>query len=213
MDNSPRTLLPLTAGALAGARRLGAWSLELIIRMSATKTNYWLEFAVSGSLSGCLLANGMRLHRGSWLAAFFTLLAGLVAFSFIEYAFHRWLFHGPDSMYRRGHDAHHRLPQGYDALPFFLPAAILLGLTAMFQFVMPTAHACLLGGAIAFGYVAYGLSHFAIHARRFRQPWIRHWAARHHVHHHHPDRNFGVTTSLWDHVLRTRYRSARDRRA
>ena len=88
-------------------RRLGAWSLDQIIRMSTTKANYWLEAAVSGSVSACLLANGARLHRGPWLAAFFTVLAGLIAFSFIEYVFHRWIFHGPESMYRRGHDAHH----------------------------------------------------------------------------------------------------------
>ena len=77
---------------------------------------------------------------------------------------------------------------------------------------MPVGHACLLGGTIAFGYVAYGLSHYMIHATRFRQPWLRHWAAAHHIHHHHAHSNFGVTSSLWDHVLGTRYRSARGRR-
>jgi len=200
-------LLPQNVSALRSAPRRLAWALlDRIIRMSTTKANYWLEFAVTSSLSTALLAAGVRQHRGSWAAAFFTVLAGLIVFSFIEYVFHRWIFHGPESMYRRGHDSHHVDPRGYDALPFFLPSAILLGLTLAFSWVMPAAHACLMGGSIAFGYVAYGLSHFAIHATRFRQPWIRHWAARHHVHHHHPDANFGVTTSLWDHVLGTHYR-------
>jgi sterol desaturase/sphingolipid hydroxylase (fatty acid hydroxylase superfamily) len=153
-----------------------------------------------------LLAAGVRQHSGSWLMDFFTVMAGLLAFSFIEYVFHRWIFHGPESMYRRGHDAHHLNPHGYDGLPFFLPSAILLGLTLLFYLFMPASHACLLGGAIAFGYVAYGLSHFAIHATRFRLPWMRNWAASHHVHHHNPDRNFGVTTPLWDYVLGTRHR-------
>ena len=199
-----------TAGTrVAALRRLGPNLLDAIIRMSATRTNYWLEFAFTIALSGALLAAGMRLHHGSWAGAFGTVLAGLVVFSFIEYLFHRWIFHGPDSMYRRGHDAHHRDPHGYDALPFFLPSAILLGLTVVFSMLVPTSHACLLGGSIGFGYVAYGLSHFTIHATRFRQPWMRQWAARHHVHHHLPDRNFGVTTSLWDHVLGTRHRPRR----
>lgn len=175
--------------------------------MSATRFNYWLEFAFTGSLAIALLSTGAGRHQGSWLAAFTTVLAGLVAFSFIEYLFHRWIFHGPDSMYRRGHDAHHVDPRGYDALPFFLPSAILIGLTLMFALAMPASLACLLGGTIAFGYVSYGLSHFAIHAIRFRQPWLRRWAASHHVHHHHADANFGVTTPLWDHLLGTRYQS------
>ncbi len=189
----------------AALRGLASATLAGIIRMSATRTNYWLEFAFTGSLATALLGAGVRIHDGSWLAAFLTVLAGLVVFSFIEYVFHRWIFHGPDSMYSRGHTAHHRDPQGYDALPFFLPSAILLALTVLFALSMPRSHACLLGGAIAFGYVAYGLGHFIIHARRFQHPWLRSWAARHHVHHFHPDANFGVTTSLWDHVLRTRH--------
>ena len=186
--------------------------LDSIVRMSTTRANYWLEFLFTGSLATALLAAGVHQHRGSWLADFCTVMAGLLAFSFIEYVFHRWIFHGPESMYRRGHDAHHQDPHGYDALPFFLPSAILLGLTLMFAIVMPASHACLLGGSIAFGYVAYGLSHFAIHATRFRLPWMRQWAAHHHVHHHNPHGNFGVTTPLWDYVLGTRYqRKSRSR--
>jgi sterol desaturase/sphingolipid hydroxylase (fatty acid hydroxylase superfamily) len=194
-----------TSTLVSAPRRLGSALLDAIIRMSSTRTNYWLEFVFTIALSTTLLGTGVRLHSGIWAAAFATVLAGLIAFSFIEYVFHRWIFHGPESMYRRGHDAHHKNPHGYDGLPFFLPAAILLGLAIFFALLIPTSHACLLVGSIGFGYVAYGLSHFAIHATRFRQPLIRHWAARHHVHHHLPDRNFGVTTSLWDHVLRTRH--------
>ena len=85
--------------------------------MSSTRLNYWREFAFTGGLAIALLGTVVERHRGSWFAAFATVLAGLVAFSFIEYLFHRWIFHGPDSMYRRGHDAHHLDPRGYDALP------------------------------------------------------------------------------------------------
>jgi sterol desaturase/sphingolipid hydroxylase (fatty acid hydroxylase superfamily) len=206
LNDSRRSLISQCRNELYGTlRSFPSDILAAIVRMSATRTNYWLEFAFTGSLATALLAAGVRMHRGSWLAAFFTVLAGLILFSFIEYLFHRWLFHGRESMYRRGHQAHHRDPHGYDALPFFLPSAIVLGLTALFVLSMPRSHACLLAGAIAFGYVAYGLSHFAIHARRFRHPWLRDWAAQHHIHHRHPTVNFGVTTSLWDRLLRTRH--------
>lgn len=209
-----KSLLSSGANLLsASPRAVASAILDSIIRMSTTRANYWLEFAFTGSLATALLGAGVHQHRGSWLADFLTVIAGLLAFSFIEYLFHRWIFHGPESMYRRGHDAHHRDPLGYDALPFFLPSAILLGLTLAFAIVMPASRACLLGGSIAFGYVAYGLSHFAIHATRFRMPWMRQWAANHHVHHHHPHGNFGVTTPLWDYVLGTRYeRKSQSRR-
>ncbi|MEO7934805.1 MAG: sterol desaturase family protein [Dokdonella sp.] len=207
MNDSRKPSIPRRRIDLFSALRTFASDvLNGIIRMSTTRANYWLEFAFTGSLATALLGAGVSLHRGSWLAAFFTVLSGLILFSFIEYLFHRWVFHGPDSMYRRGHDAHHLNPKGYDALPFFLPSAILLGLTALFALAMSRSSACLVTGAIAFGYVAYGLSHYFIHARRFRHPLLREWAANHHIHHHNPDANFGVTTSLWDHLLRTRYR-------
>ena len=207
LNDSRKPLIPHRPGEIfASLRALAGDVLNAIVRMSTTRTNYWLEFAFTGSLATALLGAGVGLHQGSWLAAFFTVLAGLVAFSFIEYLFHRWIFHGPDSMYRRGHDAHHLNPKGYDALPFFLPSVILLGLAVLFTLLMPRSLACLLTGAIAFGYVSYGLSHYIIHARRFRHPLLREWAANHHIHHFHPEANFGVTTSLWDHLLGTRYR-------
>ena len=214
MNQSPNPY-PQTEAATAWSllRQAPAALLARIVAFSTTRANYWLEFAFSSTLSASLLAAGVRSHRGSWTAAFLTVLAGLIAFSFIEYLFHRWIFHGADSMYSRGHTAHHLHPQGYDSLPFFLPAAILSGLALLLWLAMPASYACLIAGAIGFGYVAYGFSHYAIHATRFRHPWIRRWAARHHVHHHHPDRNFGVTTALWDHILGTRYQSGRPRRS
>jgi len=81
-------------------------------------------------------------------------------------------------------------------------------LATLLTYVMPTGSALLLGGSIAAGYAAYGLSHWSIHAYRFRHPLVRTWAAAHHIHHNHPERNFGVTSPLWDMLLRTQYASA-----
>jgi sterol desaturase/sphingolipid hydroxylase (fatty acid hydroxylase superfamily) len=48
---------------------------------------------------------------------------------------------------------------------------------------------------------------------RFRRPLARRWAAAHHIHHYHPHSNFGVTTPLWDILLRTRYLAGEKRLA
>ncbi|MEO9214748.1 MAG: sterol desaturase family protein [Rhodanobacter sp.] len=173
--------------------------------MSSTRTNYWTELGVDTTLGLLLVVEGWRLHAGSPLTALLAVGLGLFAFSFIEYFFHRWMFHTRVPLFEQGHRTHHEQPLGYDSLPFFLPAVVLLTLAGLFALIMPTGFALLMAGAITFGYIIYGLSHFIIHHVRFKHPWLRRWAGAHHVHHYHPDSNFGLTTPLWDVLLGTRY--------
>ena len=193
----------------ARARTFGAnWlgmPVRAIVRMSSTKSNYWLEFVVDAVLVIALCTVSWRLesaHPGRMLMA---VALGLFIYSFIEYAFHRWLFHTGLPWFANGHQKHHLEPLGYDSLPFFLPALVSLGLSAFYGLFMPMGYALLVAAAVTFGYMAYGLGHFTIHRIRFRDPLLRRWASSHHIHHYHPDCNFGVTTPLWDILLGTRY--------
>lgn len=179
--------------------------VDAIVRMSSTRTNYWAELGVDTTLGLLLVVEGWRLHAGSPLTALLAVGLGLFAFSFIEYFFHRWMFHTRVPLFEQGHRTHHEQPLGYDSLPFFLPAVVLLALAGLFALIMPTGFALLMAGAITFGYIIYGMSHFIIHHVRFKHPWLRRWAGAHHVHHYHPDSNFGLTTPLWDVLLGTRY--------
>ena len=179
--------------------------VDAIVRMSSTRTNYWAELGVDTTLGLLLVVEGWRLHAGGPLTALLAIGLGLFAFSFIEYFFHRWMFHTRVPLFEQGHRTHHEQPLGYDSLPFFLPAVVLLTLAGLFALIMPTGFALLMAGAITFGYIIYGLSHFIIHHVRFKHPWLRRWAGAHHVHHYHPDSNFGLTTPLWDVLLGTRY--------
>ncbi len=180
--------------------------LTAIVKLSKTALNYWAEFAVDIPFGIVLICLGLRSGEYGPLGAVVVILFGLLLFSIIEYAFHRWLFHGPVRIIAQGHWAHHANPLGYDSLPFFLPALILLGLAGVFILFMPAEYTCLLTGTIALSYVIYGLSHFTIHHHLFHNVFARNWAAHHHIHHHHPDTNFGVTTPLWDKVLGTGYK-------
>jgi sterol desaturase/sphingolipid hydroxylase (fatty acid hydroxylase superfamily) len=179
--------------------------VDAIVRMSSTRTNYWAELGVDTTLGALLVVEGWRLHAGSPLGALLAIGLGLFAFSFIEYFFHRWMFHTRVPLFEQCHRTHHEQPLGYDSLPFFLPAVVLLTLAGLFTLIMPTGFALLMAGAITFGYITYGLSHFTIHHVRFKHPWLRRWAGAHHIHHYHPDSNFGLTTPLWDVLLGTRY--------
>jgi len=177
--------------------------LGSILRMSRTKVNYWAEFCLDIPLGVVLTVGALGHHDILGTKALLTFLLGLFIFSYLEYAVHRWLFHGSIQIIEQGHRAHHENPKGYDALPFFLPSLVILGLTGVFILLMPASYAFLLSGAMAFSYVIYGLGHFIIHHTRFRQPLARRWAAHHLIHHYHPETNFGVTTPLWDIILGT----------
>lgn len=185
-------------------RRFATTLVDALVRLSRSRVNYWLESVLDTALGAALLGAGLRRQVSFPDAVLFVVL-GLLCFSFIEYCFHRWLFHGHVRLLAQGHSAHHADPQGYDSLPFFVPALVLAVLIAVGGLVMPAAADLLLAGGIAFGYVTYGLSHYMIHHRRFRHSLVRKWAAYHHIHHYHPRRNFGVTSPLWDVMLGTRY--------
>jgi sterol desaturase/sphingolipid hydroxylase (fatty acid hydroxylase superfamily) len=186
-------------------RNLVRAGVDSIVRMSSTQTNYWVEVAIDLALCVALMVAGWRLHVGSPLLAVFAVALGLFAFSFVEYFFHRWMFHTRIPLFAQGHRMHHERPLGYDSLPFFLPGAVLLILTGVCVLIVPTGFALLMMGSVTLGYIAYGLSHFTIHHVRFKHPLLRRWAGAHHVHHYHPNSNFGVTTPLWDVLLGTRY--------
>jgi sterol desaturase/sphingolipid hydroxylase (fatty acid hydroxylase superfamily) len=186
-------------------RRLFDVVLSFILNMSKTRANYWGEFAVDIPLGIVLILAGLCYHDLNPLAVFLTIVFGMFIFSFFEYFVHRWLFHGSVRIMAEGHCAHHLNPMGYDSLPFFLPAMVLLILTGIFVLLMPPENAFLLTGTITFDYAIYGLSHFAIHHVHFQRSWAKHWSAHHLIHHRNPANNFGVTTPLWDVLLGTRF--------
>ncbi len=180
-------------------------ALAWLERLAATEFNRRAAFACDLAMAVLPIVGALALRELRLVPALMMFGAGLLLFSLIEYAFHRWLFHGPDQAMQRGHARHHDFPTGTDTLPFFIPPISLFLLAGLFNEMMPFAYALLLTGAIGSGYLAYGECHGAIHRTRFRNPWVRRWSAHHHVHHHHEGHNFGVTTPLWDLVFRTKY--------
>ena len=181
-------------------------ALDGMERMAVTKGNMWAALVADLGMCVGLSALGAKMGGLHPVSSFMIFLFGLLLFSLIEYCFHRWLFHGPEQAMQRGHMQHHLDPNGIGTLPFFLPPVLLVVLVALFSSVLTIDHALLLSGGIATGYFLYGQCHAWIHRTRFKHPLARRWAASHHVHHHHPDRNFGVTSPLWDVVLGTRYK-------
>lgn len=181
--------------------------------MATTRANARAGLAADVLASCVLLYFGLRRADLAPALAISIALSGLVLFSFVEYCFHRWLFHGPVQLLEQGHRKHHEEPQAHDSLPFFLPPLVALLLAGSLSLALPASAALLFTGGMAAGYAAYGLTHTIFHTVRFRRPLARRWAAAHHIHHYHPHSNFGVTTPLWDILLKTRYVSGGKRLA
>ena len=180
-----------------------------VAAMSETRANRQAARVADVGMGVVLLGAGLYQAQAHPIAALATAVVGLMLFTLVEYSFHRWMFHGSVPLFEPGHRRHHENPHGDDAMPFFLPPIGLLIIVGVLSVLMPFAFALLLTGGLAAGYALYGLSHDIIHATRFKHPIGRRWAANHHIHHFHPDRNFGVSTPLWDIVLGTRHVSKR----
>jgi sterol desaturase/sphingolipid hydroxylase (fatty acid hydroxylase superfamily) len=124
---------------------------------------------------------------------------------------HRFVFHhAPETRASVAiqyliHGVHHAYPD--DSRRWMLP----LGITIPIAIVLAAA-AWLIGtpamaGVAGFihGYLVYDLIHYTVHARGGRSRMVR-WLRAYHMRHHYgtPDRQFGVSSALWDVVFRTK---------
>ncbi|WP_170317605.1 sterol desaturase family protein [Paroceanicella profunda] len=143
---------------------------------------------------------------------------GLAWWSFLEYVLHRFILHweprGPrgKALRRRlpGHRGHHDTPGDPERVvntrrSIALPIAVPLVLGMLVPGVSPPLAMAALGGGAA-GYVAYECVHVGCHLGQRPGGYWR-MIRRHHALHHHRDEtaNFGVTSPLWDILLRTRF--------
>ena len=143
------------------------------------------------------------------LGALALLLGGLFAWTFLEYAAHRWAFHfrpDPGSELQRDlsfliHGVHHDWPYDPDRLvmpPILsVPIAIAIGF-AMRAVTGPKLFPGLYSGLIA-GYLWYDMTHYAVHHLKQRTAFGKLQRRNHLVHHFtQPEARYGVTTPLWD---------------
>lgn len=141
---------------------------------------------------------------------FLLFVAGVLGWSLFEYAMHRKLFHmivesprAKKFVYTM-HGVHHEYPRDQERL-FMPPVPSILVASLLFLIF----YAAMSWNVLAFfpgfllGYLLYGSMHFAIHA--FAPPkWLKALWRNHHLHHYKcPDKGFGVSSVLWDHVFQT----------
>jgi sterol desaturase/sphingolipid hydroxylase (fatty acid hydroxylase superfamily) len=180
---------------------------SLASRLSESRINYWASYAVDFSCPILFACLGLR-HRPAWPVLIVSLLAGVVLFSLVEYAIHRWLLHNPRTVFYQLHAAHHIDPEKPAAFLFPTSLVILLPIWFLLTWIhFPSASFFLCG--FSGGYFYFGMLHHVEHSTRINQipfRWLqKRWAA-HSVHHHIDQSNFGVMTSFWDYVFGTQQR-------
>lgn len=138
-------------------------------------------------------------------------LAGIIAWTFMEYILHRFLFHfiNDNAIVQRFHymvhGVHHHYPKDEGRLfmppvPGYILATLIFG----FWYLILGDMVFAFYPGLMLGYLGYVFTHYAIH--KFKKPknsfgyiWDHH-----NLHHFkYPGKAFGVSTPLWDVVFRT----------
>jgi cyclopropane-fatty-acyl-phospholipid synthase len=155
-----------------------------IFKLEHSKAAYRADLALYCimvlALAAFLLAYGPRWQRVE-IVSF--ALAGLVSWPAIEYALHRFVLHGMQP-FRRWHDEHHRRPRALIFTPTILSAALIAVLVFLPALLLTGLWgACALSLGVLTGYLAYTITHHAVHHWHFDNPWLKkrkHWHALHH---------------------------------
>jgi sterol desaturase/sphingolipid hydroxylase (fatty acid hydroxylase superfamily) len=174
-----------------------------LLSLEQDRTLVWADFAFYGLMVVLLAAAVLHSlpggHAGRALAC---VGAGLGGWTLAEYALHRYVLHGLQP-FKRWHALHHARPQALIATPTLLTAALfalLVLLPAWWLFPLWSASALVLG--VALGYLAYIVTHHAVHHAHGSSRWLRRHKRWHALHHREGSMAcYGVSLPLWDHLL------------
>ncbi|WP_317173371.1 sterol desaturase family protein [Hymenobacter armeniacus] len=165
-------------------------------------------FAVTGVLS---MYYGLTRGFMTGLGALGLFLVGLLAFTLVEYLVHRYVYHIPATTPGRAkfqytmHGVHHEYPKDKTrlAMPPIITVFVASLLFFIFRFSFGSYAFGLLSG-FTFGYAMYLFVHYAIHAYAPPKNFLKVWWTHHSQHHYRQDEvAFGVSSTLWDHIIGT----------
>ena len=149
----------------------------------------------------------------SFLAGTLSFLSGVLYWTYIEYAVHRFLYHthfknrwisyflGSFHLYHHQDMSDHRvLNAGFLMIYFMAPATIA-------PFYLITHNLGILAAmsvGLISAYYFYEWVHYSLHYKKYETGYLN-YIQKYHMHHHDkaPHKNFGNTSHLWDYVFGT----------
>ena len=175
-----------------------------LLTLEHGKLAYRADFAIYASavpaLGGILWWTAPRSY---WLSASLWVLGGLLGWTLIEYALHRFVLHGLQP-FRAWHEAHHERPMALICAPTLFSAALIVVLVFMpIRAISGPLCACSITLGVLAGYLAYAVTHHAAHHwRAGSNGWLGGRKRWHALHHHARGVGcYGVTSALWDHAF------------
>lgn len=181
-----------------------------------THTHISLPLIIFGGIAAVLIYYGI-FEKGFEVPFMLLLfLAGLFFFTLVEYLMHRYLYHIPATTEKRKkisytmHGVHHDYPKDKSrlAMPPVLSLLIATILFVLYRAVLGDLVFGFLAGFLV-GYAGYLAIHYSVHAFKVPNNFLKTLWYHHSIHHYRePDRAFGVSSPLWDHIFRTMPRKA-----
>lgn len=175
-----------------------------------TKTHPLVIYSIYVPILSFMIYYGAEYLGISYGKEALIFLAGLLFWTLFEYVMHRYLFHwGSESKAAQKfvytlHGVHHEYPRDRERL-FMPPVPSLIISSIIFggMYLVVGAYALSLFPGFISGYMLYGTMHYAIHS--FAPPrYLKGLWRNHHLHHYkYPEKGFGVSSILWDHIFRT----------
>jgi sterol desaturase/sphingolipid hydroxylase (fatty acid hydroxylase superfamily) len=184
-----------------------------LITLEHGKLAYTLDFvAITAAAFGLGVATWATGEGWAPLATLALTLAGLLAWTLLEYLLHRFVLHGLQP-FSRWHALHHQRPQARIYAPTWLSAGLIAaGILAPLWWLAGLHVACAVTLGVVLGNLGYALAHHAAHGGLRSQrnsfglgAWCRRLGTWHLAHHgrSHARAHYGVSTRLWDHLFGT----------
>ncbi len=171
-----------------------------------------MPLAIWGPLVVYWFGIGLYGHDVTLIHAVALAIEGLLMWTISEYFLHRFIFHfEPHGPFQERiafliHGIHHDDPLDERRLlmPPVAGAAIAIVFYALFWALLGGNHVRPFFAGFITGYLCYDYTHFAVHFWNPKSKLFRRLKQNHMLHHYvSPNKRFGVSGSLWDHVFGT----------
>ena len=181
---------------------------------SLTKVNWYMPLVVFVPIISWLFYTAFTTYQYSLLDVIVYTSAGFFIWSLTEYIFHRFIFHHelPGKLGKRihflMHGVHHDYPN--DSMRLVMPPVLSITLATLFYLLFKSVlsqHVLYLTFAsFLIGYLLYDMLHYAFHHAKIGPNSILYNLKKNHLDHHfvNPGEDFGVSSSLWDYVFRSK---------
>jgi sterol desaturase/sphingolipid hydroxylase (fatty acid hydroxylase superfamily) len=174
-----------------------------LFTLEHSKAAYRADFVLYGAAVVCLSAYVVVVSPQDHQWQLFAIaLLGIAAWTFIEYALHRFVLHGLQP-FKRWHAAHHERPSALICTPTILSATLICLLVFLPALLLGGSwRACALTIGLLIGYLVYTITHHATHHWRASSALLQR-RKRWHAQHHRSGQSghYGVTSAFWDHVF------------